>query len=245
MKRPWRASVLDAVQRLAATHASSIVTRQQLIRDELPTIIAETQTKGLTPHFTLSYELQQLRDTGFVEFLGHGRYRLLKTVVDAETFVGNDIELDAAIHERRLRIGRVEVSNELALYKRRKGQQRLRRLALDTYGGQCALCDLKEEAFLVTSHIVPWSESEDARGDLCNVVILCKPHDSLFEFAHWSLDKDLTIVQTVQRPRPWVIQALLPQTIVFRSPESHLPSEDYLQVHRHRHKIAVCSADST
>ena len=237
MKRLWRSSVLDALQRTAARKQSAVVTRQQLIDDELPTIIAETQTKGLTPNFTLSYELQNLRDAGLIKFLGKGRYQLLKPIVDVEKFDGDDHELDEAINDGRLRIGRIETGNDLTLQKRRRGQQRLRRLALGYYGCQCALCDMKEEAFLITSHIVPWAESEDGRGDLSNVIILCRPHDSLFEFGRWSLNNELGILRRFEKQSPWIVDALLPKWIAFRAPKLHSPSDYYLETHRKRNKL--------
>jgi hypothetical protein len=209
-----------------------------LIREELPRIVAETQSTGRTPDYTLSKELQQLREAGIIEFLSRGRYRLLKSVVEAETFDGNNQELDAAIVEGRFRIGRIEAVNELTVQKRRRGQQRLRRLALGRYAAQCALCDMKEKPLLVASHIVPWAESEDGRGDLCNVIILCRPHDSLFEFGYWSLSDDFVVLRRRHKRNPWVIDALLPDSIAFRAPLAHSPSNDYLRIHRERHEFA-------
>ena len=155
MKRLWRPAVMDALQRLAAANQSPIVTRKQLVREELPRIIAESQTKGRFPKNRLSRELQLLRDDGIIEFQPPGRYRLLKQVEDAETFEGNDRELDAAIIEGRLRLGRIETGEERAIQKRRRGQQRLRRLALDFYGRRCALCDIKDRALLNCEPHIP------------------------------------------------------------------------------------------
>lgn len=241
MRRRWRDSVLDALQRLSGGNFGD-VTRQQLIARELPTIVAETDSTGDTPEQTLSNELQRLRDSECLEFLGDGRYRLAKPVVDVETFDGPQDELDSAIKEGRVRIGKIETSTDkietstdLALQRRRRGQQRLRKLALENYGGRCALCDLEDEQIIWTSHIVHWAESEDGRGDLTNVVILCKLHDSLFEFGFWSLDDELRVLRNPQKMKSWVVQAILPDAIVFRKPRSHAPASDYLRVHRARH----------
>jgi len=235
MRRLWRDSVLDALQRLSSGSKPAVVTREQLIAQELPTIVRETQSVGGTPHQTLSRELQQLRDRGLVEFLSPGRYRLTKPIVNVETFVGPQDELDSAIKEGRLRIGKIETSNDLALQRRRRGQDRLRKLALDNYTRRCAVCDLQDEAILWASHIVPWAESEDGRGDLTNVLVLCRPHDSLFEFGYWSLDDELTVLRNPQKMKSWVVQALLPVTISFCRPRSYVPACEYLQVHRSHH----------
>lgn len=54
---------------------STIFSRQALIDAQGPSIIAETGSSGATPWQTLSRELQQLRDTGVIEFVGPGVYR--------------------------------------------------------------------------------------------------------------------------------------------------------------------------
>lgn len=234
VRRLWRDSVLDAMERLAHGSPLGVVSRQQLIERELTTIVSETQSTGGTPAQTLSFELQQLRDAGLLQFVGGGQYRLSKQIVDAETFEGTQDELDSAIIDGSLRIGRIETGTALALKRRRIGQQRLRHAALKNYEGMCALCDMQDEAILVASHIVPWADSEDGRGDLTNVIILCRPHDSLFEFGHWSLDDEHGVLRHNQKDSPWVIQMLLPESIDFRLPRSHAPACGYLKVHRIR-----------
>ena len=234
MARRWRLSVLDAIERLSNRSQGNVVTRQQLIQNELPTIIKETQSEGKTPEYTLSYELQQLRDSGLLDFLDPGRYRLTRLVVDAETFGGTQDELDSAINEGRLRIGRIEADTALALQRRRIGQQRLRLLALENYEGTCALCDIQDEDMLVTSRIAPWAESEDGRGDLANVIILCRPHDSLFERGYWSLDEKLRVLRHTGQESPWVVRSLLREGISFRRPHCHPPANEYVTIHRIR-----------
>lgn len=77
----WSEAVEIAVRRLAARHGGAEFTRQDLIAEELPRIVAETGSRGATPDMTLSRELQQLRDKGAIEFLGSGQYRLLEKPV--------------------------------------------------------------------------------------------------------------------------------------------------------------------
>ena len=71
----WSDAVTDAVRRQVATTGSPIFTRQALLDAELDAIITATGSAGATPHQTLSRELQQLRDTGLLEFLDQGTYR--------------------------------------------------------------------------------------------------------------------------------------------------------------------------
>lgn len=65
------------MRRLVARSGSADFTRQQMIEEELGRIVRETGSRGATPEMTLSRVLQQLRDTGAIEFVTPGRYRLL------------------------------------------------------------------------------------------------------------------------------------------------------------------------
>lgn len=73
--KSWSDAVADAARRHVAKTGSLVFTRQSLIEAELAAIIADTGSTGVTPHQTLSRELQQLRDAGAIEFLAHGSYR--------------------------------------------------------------------------------------------------------------------------------------------------------------------------
>lgn len=74
--RSWSEAVEGAVRRHVAKTGSQIFTRQALIDAELDAIVADTGSAGATPHQTLSRELQQLRDSGVMEFIEFGTYRL-------------------------------------------------------------------------------------------------------------------------------------------------------------------------
>jgi hypothetical protein len=240
MRRPWRESVLDAVHRLSRGSPQALITRQQVIAEELPTIVRETQSPSQTPGQSLSYWLQQLRKEGILEFVDrHGLYRLVRPVIDVEEFDGTEQEMDAAIQEGRLRFGRVETSTAIAMQRRRCGQARLRELCLVNYSRTCALCDLQEKNLLVTSHIVPWSVSIDGRGDLANVIILCKAHDSLFEAGYWSLSDELQVLRAKKAVKSWSTMVLLPDGVTFREPIRHRPGLIYVTHHRERHGFSA------
>lgn len=76
----WSKSVELAVARMGARVGGEF-DLQDLIRDELAAIVRETGSRGATPEATLRRELQQLRDSGRIEFLGAGRYRLAASPV--------------------------------------------------------------------------------------------------------------------------------------------------------------------
>jgi putative restriction endonuclease len=141
--------------------------------------------------------------------------------------------LDLAIRANKLQIGTVETDTPLAIVRRRKGQDRLRRLVTDYYGHHCAVCDVDDTSLLVASHIVGWAEAPAHRGDLTNVICLCRIHDPLFERGYWSLSDELAIVT-----RPGVtsrtIRRLLGELRHFRPPSVYPPSRAFVESHRSR-----------
>lgn len=82
--RSWSEAVASAVQRHVAKTDSRVFTRQALIDAQLDAIVADTGSAGATPHQTLSRELQQLRDSGVLEFIDQGTYRLVDQPMTGE-----------------------------------------------------------------------------------------------------------------------------------------------------------------
>lgn len=59
----------------------------------------------------------------------------------------------------------------------------------------CKICGLKNEPFLIASHIKPWSKSTDEeRLDVYNGFLLCPAHDSLFDKGYISFEEDGSII---------------------------------------------------
>jgi hypothetical protein len=76
----WTDAVIAAVRRQAAKSSDGSFTRADLIADELRQMVEEVGSTGKTPHYTLSRELQELRDAGVIEFVDDaGTYRLRDT----------------------------------------------------------------------------------------------------------------------------------------------------------------------
>lgn len=80
----WTQAVESAVRRHIVKTGSTIFTRQALINAELDAIISDAGSVGITPHQTLSRELQQLREAALLEFLDPGTYR----------WIGPKVEID-------------------------------------------------------------------------------------------------------------------------------------------------------
>ncbi|MBE5103311.1 HNH endonuclease [Priestia aryabhattai] len=75
------------------------------------------------------------------------------------------------------------------IIKSRIGQSAFKK-ALLTIEKKCRLCGVKDERFLVASHIKPWSESNNQeRLDVNNGLLLCPNHDALFDKRYISFDE--------------------------------------------------------
>ena len=229
--RTWKSSVLDAMHRCAAKSADGLVHRYSLIKSEMDQIVLETGSGGLTPEQTLSRILQDLRDDGDIEFVGKGIYRIVDAPIDVENVDLEEPEIDSRIRRKLLILGRVETDNPVSIARRRRGQDRIRAMTLQNYGSQCALCDISDPALLIASHVVPWSVSAESRGDLSNVLCLCKFHDVLFELGYWSLSDGYEVIRKPVAGA-WAIGALLPSEIEFRRPGDFDPARTYLAQHR-------------
>jgi hypothetical protein len=238
-KRPgkhvnWEDALHAAIQRYVSRHKSARFTRQAILSEELDQIIADTGTPGRTPGQTLSRTLQLLRDRRLVDFVNNdGIYLYLGNDIVVEDQELGDNLIDAAIQANKLLLGTVATASEIGKARCRKGQSRLRALAIQNYHFQCALCDVSERSFLVASHIVRWADDDKARGCLSNVLCLCKIHDALFESGYISLADDLKVLRRVG-VKSSTIATLLDQVTAFKVTPRIVPDSRYLQRHRER-----------
>lgn len=177
--------------------------------------------------------LQELRGA-HVAFMGGGWYRLLDkplalTEWDEEP---PDEAIEDGLLANRLVLPDVPTDDVIGSGRIRRGQQAVRRLTLQNYRQQCALCDIREAQLLVTAHIVRWADDPAARGDLRNVICLCRFHDVLFEHGYIQLGDDLSVIR--RAAVPVFLQLLLDNTHTFRHPQRHTPLAIYLDQHRRR-----------
>jgi hypothetical protein len=234
----WRDAVLASLHSYCARHTTRVIERQQFISEELPVITEATDSHGLTPNQTLSRILQELRDYGLVQFLERGYYLLLDASIDVESEDLTDEALDLALQANRLKLGKIETDNQVCLARRRKGQNRLRKLVTELYGLRCATCDITDLELLIASHIVAWAEAPEHRGDLTNVICLCRIHDALFERGYWSLDDDLGLLKR-PTPQSCLIQLILDRMEPFNLPAAFRPEPEFLRVHRVRSGLSA------
>ncbi len=157
--------------------------------------------------------------------------------INVEARDWSQTELEIAARSNRLQFPTIVATSTVeAITRQRRGQDVLRRLVLQNYGVQCALCDISDERLLRASHIVGWGEDDQIRGYLSNIICLCTLHDSLFENGYWSLDCNHQLV--VQKDiRSRTIQGLISPSCKFRLPREHSPRLDFLSRHCKKHGL--------
>ncbi len=166
---------------------------------------------------------------------GSGWWELRQSIgpVDVEDRDRTDDELDDLIRSKRLLIGIVTTGTQERLVRLRRGQARLRQLTIENYRERCAICDIADPALLIASHVVTWAEAPEHRGDLSNVICLCRIHDALFEAGYWSLTDDFRLVK--KKPVASImIRSLLNGMKSFNSPLGFPPAAGFLTRHRER-----------
>lgn len=84
----------------------------------------------------------------------------------------------------------VEGASKKAIINARVNQGIFRELLLNKYN-KCCLCDVKNPALLIASHIKPWVESEpEEKLDVYNGFLMCPNHDKLFDKGYITFDDD-------------------------------------------------------
>ncbi len=162
-----------------------------------------------------------------------GRGESERSVIDVEQTDLTDAQIDKGLRANRLRFGIIATGNERALVRQRRGQARLRKLAIENYGGRCAVCDISDQALLIASHVVGWAEAPEHRGNLSNVICVCRIHDALFEAGYWSLGKTLRILKKKSLSSRTVTH-LLAKMKSFREPLQFRPDPRFLAHHREK-----------
>lgn len=232
----WREAVLASLKAYCQRRTTRVIQRQTFIAEEIDSIVAMTNSIGATPQYTLSKSMQELRDEGIVEFLSRGEYLLLDGAIDVEDEDLTDEAIDYALRANRLKIGVITTDSQQALVRRRKGQARVRQLTLENYSSCCAVCDITDLQLLVASHIIGWAEAPEYRGNLDNVICMCRLHDALFETGYWSLDDDLNLLKQASVTSN-TIRIVLEAMTSFRLPLAYTPALNFIRGHRKRSGI--------
>ncbi len=229
----WQQAVKNAIHRYSLRHATKDIERQRLIGEELAQIIHDTQALGDTPAQTLSRVLQELRDEGFLYFTSKGNYLLVDAPIQVELEDLPDDALDFALQHQKLMLGIVPTDDPLSVVRQRKGQERIRHHTLKNYHHACAFCDVKQNDLLVAGHVARWADDPENRGNLANIICMCKFHDTLFERGYFSLSDDYKILKKMGGSSR-IVRWILDNTTEFSLPAGFPPDPVLLQKHRNR-----------
>lgn len=89
----------------------------------------------------------------------------------------------------------IDEESKKAIVNVRVNQGKFRDLLLKRYKNKCCLCAVKNQKFLIASHIKPWAKSESKeKADVNNGFLMCPNHDSLFDKGYITFDDDGKII---------------------------------------------------
>lgn len=145
------------------------------------------------PHLSDSTKWVHQRVSNTVTFDGEGgfsyepiRSQPLQDDQTAET-ADADPKL-VARYQEELEAGRYAVEDEVGVSKIRGSSQRVFAKAVkDNYRWECAVTGIKTKAFLVASHIVPWSADKEIRLDPSNGICLSTFVDRAFDSGYLTI----------------------------------------------------------
>lgn len=229
---------MQALERYSKRNNTCIVTRQNLIDQELKQIIQDTNSTGSTPTQTLSRVLQELGRDNVISLEGGGIYLLLSKPIYIEGEDLPDEVIDIALKKNKLKFEMISTDNPLSITRRRRGQQRIRTLTIMNYHHRCAFCDIVDSQLLVAAHISRWADDIASRGNLSNVICMCKIHDALFEYGYISINDDFKIIKR-KNVNSSFIKSIFDETHQFSMPDDFVPLPEFLQIHRNRVKLPV------
>lgn len=126
-----------------------------------------------------------------------------------EDYYGNEDELayEAERARQRLRTGEepkdgnagveehnIETGVSTIEGPRRHGQGDFRAAVRERYQDTCLLCDISSPGLLQASHILPWGEFEELRGDPDNGLLLCYTHHRAFDLGFFTITESHDVI---------------------------------------------------
>lgn len=154
-------------------------------------------------------------------------------------FAAEGLEVDPSeVEAFREQIGKknYEVADTTSSVKTRGSAQRaFSEIVKKNYSFQCAITGLKSRAFLVASHIVPWSKDKTIRLDPANGICLSLIVDKAFEKGYLLINDDFSIqVDWVKVGSDATLrELLLPyEGMSLTAPSEDPPCADYLRRRR-------------
>lgn len=173
----WQDATMNAITSLTLDTRHTIFSRQELIDTRLNQIIEAVGTTGNTPKQTLSRVLQELRNAGFLEFLGQGQYRVVSSTYKPACA---DLPEETIIPSRiPTTVSRILRDTQLVAS--------LKRL----YAFKCQLCNTRLELssgfYCEAHHIRPLGIPHNGPDTQSNLIIVCPNHHVLLDYGAISL----------------------------------------------------------
>jgi putative restriction endonuclease len=127
------------------------------------------------------------------------------------------------------------IENAKAEINVRIGQSKFRKNVLRNFANKCALSGISDASLLTASHIIPWSDRKDFRGDISNGICLYVEYDAFFDKGFISFTDDLEIIVTSDTSKcsSQLFEKL--NTLrgrILRQPLNKPINKDYLDYHR-------------
>lgn len=114
---------------------------------------------------------------------------------DKEKICNNEVIEEVKKIEEEIEPLNIEDESKKAIINVRVNQGKFRDLLLKRYNNKCCLCGVKNQKFLIASHIKPWAESEPKEKlDVNNGFLMCPNHDKLFDKGYITFDDDGKII---------------------------------------------------
>lgn len=180
--------------------------------------------QGTWEHFFNQYGMNDIHKSDFLNILELSEG-------DLQIEYDNEAATEAMQH---IQTGDYYVEDEKGDGKRRSKQQVFSNQVKSNYGNCCGICGIKTRAFLVGSHIIPWSVRKDIRLDPSNGIALCTLHDKLFDQGYITLDKGLKVVVSDKANGDQALKVFtdLINGTKLRKPKKFPPKDEYLEFHR-------------
>ncbi|MBN1993546.1 MAG: HNH endonuclease [Anaerolineae bacterium] len=128
------------------------------------------------------------------------------------------------------------------LTKIRLGQRFFRESIMANYHQRCCICGIPIPELLIASHIIPWTDREDLRLNLCNGLCLCALHDRAFDRGFLTIDAGYTVVISPMVDRYMPQEGVDRGLMVYKArpislPDRFLPDKSFLEVHQNEYFI--------
>ncbi len=176
----WKIAVIESITRISLRNKTNLISRQQIISEELEQIISDVSSKGATPEQTLSRILQDLRDEGYLEFDGNGKYLLLESNHIPNSI---DVHIQEEIPERTpTTVHRILRDSNLV--------KELKRL----YNFKCQICETRLELlsgyYCEVHHLKPLGNPHNGPDRKDNMIVVCPNHHVLLDYLAINLELD-------------------------------------------------------